>query len=131
MMSIFDLEWTFMAAKLGASRRKHRPELKAEVVEECKRPGASVAAIALMHGLNANLVHQWLRNASAEPQSAQVNGPEFVEVKLPTPAVAMPMPKPALRDIHIELRRGATHISVTWPLDAASQCAAWLGELLR
>ncbi len=129
MMSIFDLEWTFMAAKQGAARRKHSPGLKAEVVEECRRPGASVAAIALKHGLNANLVHQWLRNASVESRNAPVDGPGFVEVKLPISGVAKP--PPVLRDIRIELRRGAAHVSVVWPLDAAAQCAAWLGELLR
>jgi transposase len=34
-------------------------------------------------------------------------------------------------DIRIELRRGATSITVTWPTDAAAECAAWMRELLR
>jgi transposase len=118
-----------MAAKPGAPRRKHSTELKAAVVEECGRPGASVAAIALTRGLNANLVHQWLRSASSKPQTALIDKPRFVEMKLPT-LVGAP-PAPVARDIRIELRRGATSISVAWPTEAAAQCAAWLGELLR
>lgn len=64
-----------MAAKPGAPRRKHSLELKAAVVEECRRPGVSVAAIALAHGLNANLVHQWMRNARASLVSCLISAP--------------------------------------------------------
>ena len=34
-------------------------------------------------------------------------------------------------DIRIELRRGPTSITVTWPSGAAAECAMWLRELLR
>ncbi|WP_458237632.1 transposase, partial [Pseudomonas sp. P5_A2_2] len=43
-------------AKRG--RRRHDDELKAKVLSECAVPGASVAHVALAHGLNANLVHK-------------------------------------------------------------------------
>jgi len=88
-----------------------------------------VAAIALAHGLNANLVHQWRRDSSAKPLTALVGKSEFIEAKLAPTTETVPLP--VARDIRIELRRGATHISVAWPLDAATHCAAWLGELLR
>ncbi|WP_310508928.1 transposase [Achromobacter sp. JUb104] len=35
--------------------------MKAEVVRACGAPGASIAAIALSHGINANIVHRWVR----------------------------------------------------------------------
>jgi hypothetical protein len=38
---------------------------------------------------------------------------------------------PVLTDIRIELQRGATTVTVTWPASAASECAAWMRELLR
>jgi transposase len=41
-------------------RRVHSAEFKAEVLAACRRPGASVAAVALSHGLNVNLVRKWL-----------------------------------------------------------------------
>jgi hypothetical protein len=38
---------------------------------------------------------------------------------------------PAPVDIQIELRRGATAMKITWPIAAATECAAWMRELLR
>jgi transposase len=37
----------------------------------------------------------------------------------------------AAADIRIELRRGALAVNVSWPREAAAECAAWLRELLR
>jgi transposase len=42
------------------ARRVHGAQIKAQVMAECRPPGASVAAVALAHGLNANLVRNWL-----------------------------------------------------------------------
>jgi transposase len=37
---------------------------------------------------------------------------------------------PVLPDpIHVELRRGALHLSVRWPSSAADECTAWLRDL--
>lgn len=33
--------------------------------------------------------------------------------------------------IRVELRHGATTMTVTWPVSAAADCAAWMRELLR
>ena len=41
-------------------RRTYSPEYKLEVVEECRVPGVSVAAVALAHRMNANLVRRWI-----------------------------------------------------------------------
>ena len=41
-------------------RRTHSLEFKAEVLAACRQPGASIAAVALAHGLNSNVVHKWL-----------------------------------------------------------------------
>jgi len=41
-------------------RRTYSREYKLEVVEECSVPGASVAAVALSHRINANLVRRWI-----------------------------------------------------------------------
>ena len=37
-------------------RRKYSDQLKLQVVQECRRRGASVAGVALSHGINANIV---------------------------------------------------------------------------
>ena len=41
-------------------RRAYSTEFKAAVLAACQQPGASVAAVALAHGLNVNLVRKWL-----------------------------------------------------------------------
>jgi transposase len=34
-------------------------------------------------------------------------------------------------DIQIQLHRGPTAVTITWPVAAAADCATWLRELLR
>jgi transposase-like protein len=41
-------------------RRTHSAEFKAKIVSACRRPGVSIAAVALANGLNANLVRRWV-----------------------------------------------------------------------
>ena len=101
-------------------RRRHSEELKAQVVAECALPGASIAAVALAHGLNANVVHKWRRRGDAK-------------VSLPV-TTFVPVTAPALQPgepIRIELRRGATAVNIAWPLSAAADCATWLRDLLK
>ena len=64
------------------ARRKHSAELRAEVVQACRQAGASVAAIALRNGLNANVVHRWLsqdgRKRAANPSCPAAAGQVLV-----------------------------------------------------
>jgi transposase-like protein len=116
------------------ARRKHSAELKAEVVQACRQPQASVAAIALRNGLNANVVYRWL---SQDAQKLELSGAnrltvrsrsvgEFVPVQL-----AQPVPTASSPDIRMELRRGASSVTVSWPTQYAGECGAWLREWLR
>jgi transposase len=112
------------------ARRPHSEAFRTQVLSECSQPGASVAAIALAHGLNANLVHKWRRKARQAPADGTRQRPEcdgFVALALPCAQQAAP----ALPDIHMELRRGAATIEVRWPVAAAAECAAWLRDWLR
>ena len=114
-----------------APRRKHSAELRSQVLAECAQPGASVAAVALAHGLNANLVHKWRQSGaggSVPTSLAQVSksSGEFVALALsPQGCVAAP------EAIRIELRRGATAMSIHWPVQCSAACAAWLREWLK
>ena len=114
----------------GRRRREHSAEFKAQVVAACSAPGVSNAAVAMAHGLNPNLARRWVREAERRGGGALVKAANsavptaFVPVQLP-PTQAVPT------DIRIELRRGPIAISVSWPCAAASQCAAWMRELLR
>ncbi|MCG8911062.1 transposase [Pseudomonas sp. DP-17] len=42
-------------------RCTYSKSFKAQVIQECSEPGASIANIALGYSLNANLVHKWIR----------------------------------------------------------------------
>jgi transposase len=115
-----------------ATRRKvrqHPAALRQQVLTECDQPGASVARVAQAHGLNANMVHAWRRQqrVASEPPDTSTHAPAPQFIALPMTASATA----ALPDIRIELRRGATMVSVSWPCQAASECGAWLREWLR
>ena len=114
---------------VGRRHRRHSAEFKAKVVAECRHPGVSIASVALANGLNANLLRNWL-------------------IKDNGSSVATPRPAPAVEDfialplgaqtavstsgeIRIELRRGSTTVTISWPASAASECAAWLRAWLR
>ena len=132
-----------------SQRRVHGAEFKAQVLAECQQPGASVAAIALAHGLNVNLLRKWLvghgikrtglaspRTVTRKPRAAVVQAAaplQFIPLEVAPVAAAGAVPAEAaaasLPDIHIELRRGATQLCVRWPSAQAAACAALLREL--
>ena len=111
-----------------APRRRHAAELKSRVLRECAEPGASVARIALTHGLNANLVHKWRRQAARCNETPAREVAAFIPLAL-TPALSEPNSAPG--DIRIELRRGAMTVNVIWPVASAAHCAAWMREVLK
>jgi len=140
-------------------RRRHSAELKAKVLAACSEPGASIAAVALSHGLNANLVRKWLVGrglkrtgiqapvavmapaaATVPPRAAApliAADARFLPIELEAPARATraeparqtDTPCATLEPIHVELRRGTLQLSVRWPTSAAGDCTAWLREL--
>ena len=119
--------------EVGAGRRRrraHSAEFKAQVVAACRSPGVSIAAVAMANGVNANLARRWV--VDAERRGAGVLA-SLASSAVPTTFVPLQLPpvEVAPADIRIELRRGATAISVSWPCAAALDCAAWMRELLR
>ena len=109
--------------------RQHPAALRQQVLMECAQPGASVARVAQSHGLNANMVHAWRRQerevSASLDTSTPAPAPQFIALPLSASAAG------ALPDIRIELRRGATTVSISWPGQAAGECGAWLREWLR
>lgn len=131
-----------MNPKVPNPRRRHGAELKAAVLAKCEAPGASVAAVALEHGLNANLVRKWLVGrgikrtglpaprvasapAAAAPSTPVAAAPaSFVPVQLQLPPVAA-------KDMKVQLRRGATTVTLSWPAESAGELMAWMRELVK
>lgn len=114
-------------------RRRHSAEFKATVIEECLRPGVSIAAVALAHGLNANMLRKWVidgehrlaapQPAAPPPKSPPMPAPTFVPLALPAPVVE--------GEIRLELQRAGTTIKIVWPASTSRDCAAWLRDWLR
>lgn len=97
----------------SAPRRRHGAELKTNVLAACDEPGASIAGVALAHGLNANLVRKWRSGRGVKRAGVTVEpplvseapkrpasttsprlgaNPEFVAIEMPGPL------KPAAAD---------------------------------
>ena len=126
-----------MAAERVVLRRRHSAELKTLVLQQCAAPGASVAKVAMSHGVNANIVHGWRKLARERegtallppspttlPAQTAASVPQFLPV-----SVTQTTSPPAPAEIQIELRRGAAAMKITWPIAAAAECAAWMREL--
>ena len=96
-----------------AKRRKHELAFKRELIERCLHPGASVSAIALENGLNANLLFKWRRtHLRASSSDAREPGrgdvPKMLPVTIRATAVGdmtaqLPMPRPSPGVIEIEI----------------------------
>jgi transposase len=114
-------------------RRRHSVFFKAEAVSACQESGASIAAVALARGLNANLLRRWVQEAergeapivigSAERSPALTEATGFVPVPLSS--------APAPSEIHIELRSDAKRLNLRWPASQARECARLLQALMK
>ena len=121
-----------------ATHRTYTPEFKAQLVAACQRPGASIAALAGQQGMNANVLHRWLKEHqhSGRHQLTASSMRAGNGVTSPTPAF-MPLALPAATavskesEVKIKLRKGALSMVVTWPLSAAAELASWTAAVLK
>lgn len=115
-----------------SSRRVHSAEFKAQILAECRQPGASVSAMSIAHGLNTSVVHKWLigcglkrmDDASSVVMGTTAPALQFVPVELlrSEPGVAASAVQP---DIRIELQRGGLNVK----LQCAASAAAYAVKL--
>jgi len=82
-------------------------QAKRELVRRCQQPGVSVAAMALAHGLNANLLRKWI-TMSGRLRSGE--GERAVPMMLPV-TMQRPMPAaPNAGDLEVVLPGGTVRI---------------------
>ena len=124
-------------------RREYSVEFKASVLEQCRRSGASLAGVALGHGINPNMVHRWMREdrQRLELIELQRGVSAFVPLQLPQSATVDPSLAGCVQPttdqcvvaegIRVEIQRAGGTVTVTWPLQSASECGTWLREWLR
>lgn len=113
-------------------RQRHSPQFKQQVVAACAEPGASVAGIALAHGLNANMLRKRIREHSCNNQA--LVSPAFV---------ALPMASAKTRQLITDKSGVNTDsfciyipyqhqpVRIHWPVSQSVQCLALLRELLQ
>jgi len=114
------------------SRRQHDRAFKEELVRQSLEPGASVSAIALRNGINANMLFKWRREhlravgqrvAPAVLLPVQV-APQAEVVTVPAPIVqSTSAPKPTPRNGVIELEIAGVQLRVRGQVDEASLCS--------
>jgi transposase len=126
-MNIMDTMASEARSTQAPKRRVYRPEFKRQVLGACSQAGASIAGVAMQHGINANIVHRWLRE---HRQCLLVNPAQtFVPVTLSANTQAATAQSSA--DIRVEVKRANTTIVVHWPLAGSAACAQWLRECLQ
>lgn len=109
-------------------RRSYLKSFKAQVIQECLEPDATIARVALValnHGLNANLLHKWI---CVQEQRNVDHLPAFLPLKLPA-LEAQPQTTPAAIRIEVPHARGT--VVVSWPVESSGACAGFLRDLLR
>ena len=86
---------------LKATKRRHSAAFKRKLVKLTEEAGASVAAIALAHGVNANLLFKWRRAQSSRPArlkpAAQAVLLPVTMEPLPPASAVIELPAPAAR----------------------------------
>ena len=113
-------------------RRQHERSFKAELVEQCLVPGASVSAVALAGGVNANMLFKWRRehlrakgsaSSSAALVAVQVvpDTDSSLQVLPPaTPVAEVPASRPTRNAGVIELEIAGALVRLHGPVDEAN-----------
>lgn len=104
-------------------KRVYAPAHKRSVVEQCLRPGASVAGVALAHGINANLVRKWIDKYKAEGRESSttllpviITAAGSQSMKQPLPA--RPRPAASALSCLIEVEVHGARVRLYGPVDA-------------
>jgi transposase len=114
-----------------ASRRYHDRAFKEELVRQSLVPGASVSAIALRHGINANMLFKWRREhvragcqqAAAPAVLLPVEVAQAEVVAVPAPVAQVSPSKTTARSGVIELEIADVQLRVRGQVDEASLCS--------
>ena len=106
-----------------SGRRTFSREYKLEIIQECSAPGASVAAIALSHRINANQVRKWI----VQQRAGKLNATASILPVTIAPAGPLLAPsQPASRRVRaytagvIEIELDGTRIRVRGAVDGAA-----------
>lgn len=107
------------------TKRRHSAAFKRKLLELIEHPGASVAGVALEHGVNANLVFKWRRAKLERKRGAgtarqAVLLPVTVDPQESRLAVAPGGPAAVAKEGVIEIEIGAARVVLRGRIDPAS-----------
>lgn len=123
-----------MQAKVAVvrKRRRHSEEFRARVVAGCRQPGVSVAAVALAHGLNANLVRRWIKESTARlPVTRRPMANPVVAPLTVVPVAIGSAEGRSEESIRIDIRRSGMAVQLAWPATRVVELSGLLKDLLR
>lgn len=108
------------------TKRRHSAAFKRKLLELIEQPGASVAAVALEHGVNANLVFKWRRAKLDRKRSPRVtHQPVLLPVSVDSQGMFLTVPSPepdrVVRDEGvIEVEIGGARVLLRGSVDPAN-----------
>lgn len=117
-------------------RCTYDPRAKQALIDECLTPGVSVARVAMLYGVNANLLRTWIAKSSqpnphhgtarAVPGKALASPAAFVAVQVTGPAAPA---APVALCLHVRLPNGVALDVGQVPLEAMAPVLQLLGTL--
>lgn len=103
-------------------RSSYPKPFKAQVVQECLQPGATLSSVAIRHGINANVIRKWLPLYRDQPPAAL---PAFVPLRASPKRLGE-------ASATIELPLGEQSIIVVkWPTSDPEGCARFVRGLTQ
>ncbi len=114
------------------TKRHHSLEFRQRVIDAALQPGASIAGVALAHGLNANLLRKWIKASGKTVHQNKVcmdqepGALTALPVRIEAPAI-----REEPREIRIDIRRGGTTLQMAWPTAEIGKLGALLQDILR
>ena len=111
-------------------RKRYTQAFKHKVITASLQPGASVARVALEHGLNANMLRKWIRLAKNNTTDTT---PGFVALPMPGQASSVSSARQGVdsESIRMEIPYRHQSIYISLPLSQMERCLALLRELLQ
>jgi len=131
-----------LLARLVVGRKRdgrcnYDPLAKQALVGKCLKPGVSVARVAMLYGINANLLRTWIAKsgpahpfgtARALPAKA-LESAAFVAVQVAEPVALASTPAPVALCLHVRLPNGVALDVGQVPLEAMAPVLQLLGTL--
>lgn len=100
---------------LRNGKRMYVHEFKLGLVRRCMAPGASVSAVALEHGINANLLRKWIDKH--RDQAGASRTPALLPVTIATPPEPGSSSQPRAIDSAIEIEIFGARVTLHGDID--------------